>query len=505
MYLHLIREVKSKGKGGRFGCKPFCTADSACRYAYDFDEIGNRESFSERGTNSVYAANQLNQYTAVDGFTPQFDDDGNQTLIKTAAGIWQVTYNGENRPILWQCVSTNSLTLNSLTPSLLSMSYDRMGRRVTKNDQSFVYDGYLQIANSELQTPNSRLQTFIWDPIDPVATRPLVWLHGTSAAYYTFDGNKNVSEVIAADGTLAAHYEYAPFGVLTVSRGTSAADNPWRFSSEYAEDDTLTVYFNYRHYEPITGRWMSRDPIPTDALGISSYDFCLQNAISVVDILGLKEGGCNPEFISSHSVSILPMIGCDVFSGITDKFNSKIKLKWVELSASFSVDGSVTFENKRCSCCMREGDVTDEIWKGAISGAVTLDVYSHHDSLTVSGLEVTYWLGAKGAISGTITGSIGGSSDRCNGRGLEATLSYSLGVRGSVDLGGSFTIKLARFISYTVAAYGGFSAGYDFSREYKKHGAGPWVLVKEESGWSGDFHVHFDFGFASYDYTRELF
>ena len=59
MYLHLIREAKSKGKGGRSGCKPFCTADSACRYSYAFDDIGNRESSSERGTNSVYAANQL--------------------------------------------------------------------------------------------------------------------------------------------------------------------------------------------------------------------------------------------------------------------------------------------------------------------------------------------------------------------------------------------------------------------------------------------------------------
>ena len=64
--------------------------DADYRYSYDFDDIGNRETSSERGTNSVYAANQLNQYTAVDDFTPQFDDDGNQTLIKTATGVWQV-------------------------------------------------------------------------------------------------------------------------------------------------------------------------------------------------------------------------------------------------------------------------------------------------------------------------------------------------------------------------------------------------------------------------------
>ena len=83
-------------------------------FAYHNDDIGNRESSSERGSNSVYTANSLNQYTAVDDFTPQFDDDGNQTLVKTATGIWSVTYNGENRPVLWTLV--NFSTVNSITP-----------------------------------------------------------------------------------------------------------------------------------------------------------------------------------------------------------------------------------------------------------------------------------------------------------------------------------------------------------------------------------------------------
>ena len=52
-----------------------------------------------------------------------------------------------------------------------------------------------------------------------------------------------------------------PFAVIAFARGASAAVNPWRFSSEYAEDETATVYYNYRHYEPVTGRWMRRDPI----------------------------------------------------------------------------------------------------------------------------------------------------------------------------------------------------------------------------------------------------
>ena len=229
--------------------------DSDYRYAYDFDEIGNRETSFERGTNSLYFANNLNQYTAVDDFTPQFDDDGNQTLIKTATGIWSVTYNGENRPIFW-AQGTNTI----------AMSYDRMGRRVTKNNQRFVYNGYLQIADSNGNA-------YIWDPTEPIAARPLVWNRDTSSAYYTHDGNKNVSEVVVGECDVSAHYVYTPFGVVSSQYGASAASNPWRFSSEIAEDDTATVYYNYRHYEPVAGRWLSRDKAEEHG-GLMIYGFC---------------------------------------------------------------------------------------------------------------------------------------------------------------------------------------------------------------------------------------
>ncbi len=212
-----------------------------------------------------------------------FDDDGNQTIIKTATGIWQVQYNGENRPIRW-----NRMDLS--TSSLISMSYDRMGRRVTKNAQRFVYDGYLQIANFELQTSNIKLQTFIWDPTEPVATRPLAWLVLRSlgeGGYYTHDGNKNVSEVVADNGVTVGHYVYASSGTVTVRRGESATTNTWRFSSEFAEDETGTVYYNFRHYNTGFGKWLSRDPLEGDPF-VNLYLFCDNYLIGRNDLLGLK-------------------------------------------------------------------------------------------------------------------------------------------------------------------------------------------------------------------------
>ncbi len=268
--------------------------DSDYRYAYDFDDIGNRESSSERGTNSVYTANGLSQYTSVDDFAPQFDDDGNQTLIKTATGIWHVTYNGENRPILWTCLLSNNQTITNQT--IISMSFDRMGRRVTKNDQRFIYDGYLQIANFELQTSNIKLQTFIWDPTEPVSTRPLVWgqcegstilnFEPSTLNFYTHDGNKNVSEVVGAHGDVSAHYEYVPFGALVAKTGDSAIGNPFRFSSEYADDALGLIYYNYRHYAPISGTWCSRDSLGEES-SLHLALFCRNSSIARYDLLGL--------------------------------------------------------------------------------------------------------------------------------------------------------------------------------------------------------------------------
>ena len=53
---------------------------------------------------TAYTTGPLNQYTAIERgeesvFEPVYDTDGNQTLIRTSTGIWQVAYNAENRPV----------------------------------------------------------------------------------------------------------------------------------------------------------------------------------------------------------------------------------------------------------------------------------------------------------------------------------------------------------------------------------------------------------------------
>ena len=204
-------------------------------------------------------------------------------------------------------------------------------------------------------------QSFVWDPTEPVATRPLTWQRGNSAAYYVVDGNKNVSEVVDSDGSLAAHYEYAPFGAVILQRGESAATNPWRFSSEYAEDDTATIYYNYRHYEPVMGRWLSRDPVGEED-GLNIYVF-IDNGLDV-DSLGLVKFDSTCDSIKSN---------CEgEFKDIIDELG-KIAAKYIpEKFPDNDIPGESPREKKRRRKEWIAEHKDDPLWKAI------LDVYDKY-------------------------------------------------------------------------------------------------------------------------------
>ncbi len=244
-------------------------ADVDYNYAYVYDDIGNRISSTERGTNTVYAANELNQYTAVDDFTPEFDDDGNQTLVETKTGVWQVSYNGENRPVRW---------VRDSDDNVLTMSYDHMGRRREVDVHHFFYSGYLQISDNNYND-------YIWDPAVPIATKPLIWNREHHNSYYAHDGNKNVINVVTESSNIVANYEYAPFGMIVALCGDSAVRNPWRFSSEYIDEGTAIVYYNYRNFDFVYGRWLCMDPVGEKG-GIGLYGFCGNNPMTTIDVRG---------------------------------------------------------------------------------------------------------------------------------------------------------------------------------------------------------------------------
>ena len=54
------------------------------------------------------------------------------------------------------------------------------------------------------------IRTLLWDPLEPVATRPLALVQNNALYCYGTDFNKNVTEVFNAQGTVVAAYDYSP-------------------------------------------------------------------------------------------------------------------------------------------------------------------------------------------------------------------------------------------------------------------------------------------------------
>jgi RHS repeat-associated protein len=287
--------------------------------AYQFDTIGNR-LFSEISNTQIsdpptanttgYTANALNQYAAVNTFVPTHDADGNQIdsqirpLGSSSLESCVYTWDAENR--LKEVRAADDTTV------IASYLYDAQSRRIAKIvggiTTLYVYDGFNCIAeyswSADLQSASlSKTRTWGMDLSGNLQGAGgvgglLAEKQGANSFYPTFDGNGNISEYLAANGSTAAHFEYDPFG-NTVVNTDSSGQFSYRFSTKPLDSETGLYYYQYRYLDPLTGRWPSRDPIGEWG-GLNLYGFVGNDAVTGFDVLGLSEAKCEcPEDIGN--------------------------------------------------------------------------------------------------------------------------------------------------------------------------------------------------------------
>lgn len=128
------------------------------------------------------------------------------------------------------------------------------------------------------------IKKILWDPTETVATRPLAIQKDGTWFTFGWDITKNVWELFGPAGYIRTTYSYEPFG--NVSMNESGVVQPFRFSSEFYDEELDLVYYNYRHYSPALGRFLSRAPIEEFG-GLNLYAFVGNNPILNVDSLGM--------------------------------------------------------------------------------------------------------------------------------------------------------------------------------------------------------------------------
>jgi len=257
-------------------------------YNYAYDKIGNR--LTDRGQS--YSFNKLNQLTSP-GFT--YDEYGNLTAANNG---WKYTWDARNQ-----------LVKAEKDNQRVEFAYDFQSRRIVRKvynngkltvDERFLFDGFNMTVKVDLLKGASGVAHFAWNKQELLSTSGA----DNQALSYVKDGNRNVIELVAKDGSVATQYAYSPFGEnipVTAKDDT----NPYRFSSEQWDDTLNLAYYNYRYYSPVVGRWLSLDPI-LERGGANLYAFAVNNPVTSWDVRGAWVGSTHSEMTTTAFNQTLP-------------------------------------------------------------------------------------------------------------------------------------------------------------------------------------------------------
>jgi RHS repeat-associated protein len=239
-----------------------------------------------------------NRLTDDGTYTYSYDNNGNRlTRTEKATGnITNYTWDAENRLIEVQMPGG----------SIVQYEYDPFGRRIQKNVNGtitqYLYDN--QNILFEYDQNGNVLSAFTHGAgID----EPLMWSSNGTTYYYHADALGSIRMISNASGSVIQTNVYDAFGSI---QSGNTLSQPYAFTGREYDAETGLYYYRARYYDPLTGRFISRDPILhpanvppefammktpvpsfdsllTNPLNLNAFSYGLNNPVNRKDPLGL--------------------------------------------------------------------------------------------------------------------------------------------------------------------------------------------------------------------------
>ncbi len=277
--------------------------------AWELDGVGNWRENVENGVVQNRTANEMNEYVSVGSTNLFHDDNGNLTNDGVRGYRWD--YKNRLRQVclldpndLDGADNIGGTADDCQAPGALQIatySYDAMNRRIRKvvtNSDSlngptdFFYDGWRVL--EERNGANVVMQQYVYGIY---LDEPLMLdrnLNGDSSAidpgdqrlFYHQNTQYSVHALTDMAGNIVEAYQYDAYGKATVFTGPgsdgiwftsddpqtlfSIVNNPYTYTGQRLDSETLLMYFKNRSYDTHLGRFIGRDPDGYDA-GINLY------------------------------------------------------------------------------------------------------------------------------------------------------------------------------------------------------------------------------------------
>ncbi|MBX3417067.1 MAG: RHS repeat-associated core domain-containing protein [Pirellulaceae bacterium] len=254
-------------------------SDSNQNQAWNLSLVGDWNTFNQTGSSPLTQtrthgpAHEFTSFTGTNSGTLTYDAKGNQTVrpASLVAPALNLSWDFDNRLI---GADTDG------TPASLEVTYefDALGRRVARNGPSgnvvFVQSGQQTIADyargAAASSPSFRYVygSYIDEPIlRHGGTGSTLPTSGTSLAYYHRNQQYSIVALTNHSGAILERYAYTAHGELTIMaangtlRTTSLYNNRYTYTGREWDPDFNLYHFRARLYDPIAGRFITRDPL----------------------------------------------------------------------------------------------------------------------------------------------------------------------------------------------------------------------------------------------------
>ena len=284
--------------------RPSITVNTALTYGYDnldrltqatnpqvaapdetftYDPVGNRVRRDGQVVDSVFdAANRLIEDNA---FCYAYDLNGN-LISKTAkiagactGGITAYTWDAEDRLV----------RIDFSSGGFAAYHYDGFGRRIEKDvngvrtryiyDDSDIlleYDGLNVLVARYTHGPGIDDPIMLERDLDSSGTFGL-----SERFFYHGDGLGSVTELTDSTGAVARTIVYDAYG--QIAQDTGGVAQPFTYTGREFDSESGLYFYRARYYDPVTGRFLSQDPLSFAADDVNLYRYVFNNPVGLTD------------------------------------------------------------------------------------------------------------------------------------------------------------------------------------------------------------------------------
>jgi RHS repeat-associated protein len=268
---------------------------SAKPEAFTYDGTGNRLSGpGAKDTGALpadisYLYNNANQLSRGRKLEYDYDNAGNQTT-KIVPGAtdksWTQIWNLQNQLVTVEKIKGNERRT-------VTFKYDPFGRRIEKQLETvldgltttstwkYVYDNE-DIAMEVLSDDSGESKSIFTH--GPGIDEPLAMERDGAFYYYHADGLGSIAVITSATPALVQKYGYDSFGMVTPETGFR---NSYTYTGREWDKETGLYYYRARYYDPMEGRFISKDPIGFAGGDVNLYGYVQSNPVNLVDPSGL--------------------------------------------------------------------------------------------------------------------------------------------------------------------------------------------------------------------------